>query len=74
MTYQEILASIESLPKDEQLDLARTIIDRLVNEGSLPISESLKAEFLRREGNFFANPNQGESWEQVKAELSKILG
>ena len=69
MTHQEILASIESLPKDEQIAVAKAIIDRLEKEGSLSISESLKAEFLRREVIFFANPNQGEPWEQVKTEL-----
>ena len=69
MTHQELIAAIESLPKDVQFAIANSVLDRLSSEGPPPISEELKAEFLRREEAFFANPNQGEPWEQVRAEL-----
>jgi putative addiction module component (TIGR02574 family) len=69
MTHQEIIAAIESLPKDIQFALANSVLDRLAAEGALPISDELKAEFLRRESAFFENPKLGEPWEQVRAEL-----
>ncbi len=69
MTHQELIAAIESLPKDIQFAIANSVLDRLADEGPPPISEKLKAEFLRREEAFFANPDQGERWEQVCAEL-----
>jgi putative addiction module component (TIGR02574 family) len=69
MTHQELIAAIESLPKDVQFALANSVLDRLANEGPPPISEELKAEFLRREESFFARPDQGESWENVRAEV-----
>lgn len=69
MTHQELMATIESLPKDVQFALANSVLDRLTSEGPLPISDELKAEFLRREEAFFANPNRGEPWEQVQKEL-----
>ena len=69
MTHQEIMATIESLPKDVQFALVNSVLDRLTSEGPPPISDELKAEFLRREEAFFANPNQGEPWEDVQKEL-----
>ena len=69
MTHQEILATIETLPKEVQFALVNTVLDRLAREGAPPVSEALKAEFLRREEALFANPDQGEPWEQVKVEL-----
>ncbi len=69
MTHQELLAAIESLPNDVQFAIVNSVLDRLAGEGPLPISEELKSEFLRREEAFFAKPNQGEPWEQVRAEL-----
>ena len=69
MTHQEVLASIESLPKDVQLAIVSSVLERLSNDGALEVSEELKAEFLRREEAFFANPNQGEPWPKVREEL-----
>jgi putative addiction module component (TIGR02574 family) len=69
MTHKELLATIELLPKNVQFAIANSVLDRLANEGPLPISDELKAEFLRREEAFFANPDQGEPWERVRTEL-----
>ncbi|TWT74814.1 addiction module protein [Allorhodopirellula solitaria] len=69
MTNQELLATIESLPKDVQFALANSVLDRLASEGPPPISEELKAIFMQREEAFFAEPNRGESWDDVRAEL-----
>lgn len=69
MTHQEIMTRIESLPKDVQFALANSVLDRLASEGPPPISEELKAVFMQREEAFFANPDRGEPWEDVKAEL-----
>lgn len=44
-------------------------LDRLAVEGPPPISEQLKAEFVRREEAFFSDPHKGESWESVREEL-----
>ena len=69
MTQADILESIQSLPKEQQFALATSILDRLANEGVLPVSDDLKAEFQRREEIFKADQNQGEPWDQVKSEL-----
>ena len=69
MTHQELLAAIESLPNELQFAIVNSVLDRLASEGPPPISEELKTEFLRREEAFFAKPNLGEPWEQVRAEL-----
>jgi len=69
MTHQEVLATIESLPKDVQLAIVNSVLDRLRSDGPLEVSAEMKAEFLRREEAFFANPHQGEPWEQVRQEL-----
>lgn len=71
MTQQEIIAAINSLPVETQFVIANSILDRLSNEGNLPISDDLKKEFLRREKEFFANPNTGTPWEQVLEKLGK---
>lgn len=69
MNHQEIISAIESLPRDSQIAIINTVLNRLTSDGPLPVSEELKAEFLRREQAFFANPKQGKPWEQVRAEL-----
>jgi putative addiction module component (TIGR02574 family) len=69
MTQNELLTAIEALPKELQFALANSVLDRLAVEGPPPISEQLKAEFMRREEMFFSNPNTGEPWESVREEL-----
>ena len=69
MTHDELLATIESLPKEIQFAIANSVLDRLAAEGPPPISDELKAIFLRREADFFARSDQGESWEHVREEL-----
>jgi len=69
MTHQEILATIESLPKGQQFALATSILDRLASEGTFPVSDEMRAEFECREKTFDANLNQGEPWDQVRKEL-----
>jgi len=69
VTHQEILATIESLPKTEQFSLATSILDRLASDGAFAVSGAVRAEFERRERCFDANPNEGEPWEKVRAEL-----
>lgn len=69
MTHNDLLAAIEALPKELQLALATSVLDRLAAEGPLPVSEQLKTEFLLREQAFFADPSRGESWDVVREEL-----
>jgi len=57
MTDQEVLATIESLPKDAQLAIVNSVLDRLRSDGPLEVSAKMKAEFLRREEAFFVNPH-----------------
>ena len=42
MTNQELLSSIQALPPSQQLELANTILDRLAESGTWPISEEMK--------------------------------
>lgn len=52
MTLNDLLAAIEVFPKELQLTLATSVLDRLAMEGPLPVSEQLKTEFLWREELF----------------------
>ncbi len=69
MTQKELLTAIEALPKELRFPLANSVLDRLAIAGSPPISEQLKAELVRREEEFFSNPNKGDPWEFVREEL-----
>lgn len=69
MTHQQLLATIQSLPKDVQFAIANAVLDGLASDGAPPVSEQLKAKFLKREEAFFANPGKGEPWEEVSEEL-----
>ena len=69
MTQKELLTAIEALPKDLQFAIANSVLDRLAVEGPPPISEQLKAEFVRREEAFFSDPQSGEGWESVREAL-----
>lgn len=42
MTNHELLSAIETLPPTQQLELANTILDRLAESGTLPISDKMK--------------------------------
>jgi putative addiction module component (TIGR02574 family) len=69
MTQKELLTAIEALPKELQFAIASSVLDRLAVEGPPPISEQLKAEFVRREEAFFSDPHKGEVWESVREDL-----
>jgi Putative addiction module component len=69
MTQNELMAAIEALPKEVQFSLASSVLDRLSADGPPPISESLKAEFMKREAAFLNNPQNGEPWETVREEI-----
>ena len=69
MSQKELLTAIEALPKELQFALASSVLDRLATEGPPPVSEQLKAEFLRREEAFFSDQHKGEAWESVREEL-----
>ena len=69
MTQKELLTAIEALPKEIQFALANSVLERLAIDGPPPISEQLKAEFLRREEAFFSATHKGEPWESVREEL-----
>jgi hypothetical protein len=70
MTQKELLKAVELLPKELQFALPNLVLDRLAVAGPPPISEQLKAEFVRREEAFLSNPHKGEAWEFVRDELS----
>jgi hypothetical protein len=41
----------------------------MVAKGPPPVSERLKAEFLRREQTFFSDPHKAQKWEAVREEF-----
>jgi putative addiction module component (TIGR02574 family) len=69
MTNQEMLSQIRSLPADEQFQLATTILDDLAVGGQLPVLDAVAAELKRRLKDHRANPESGQSWEEVRSEL-----
>ncbi len=68
-TNQELLTSIKALPVDQQYALANSILEDLIQKGRLPISDAIFVEIDRRVAAFDADPNAGESWENVRQEL-----
>jgi putative addiction module component (TIGR02574 family) len=65
MTNQELLVSIQSLPPSQQLELANTILDRLAESGTWPISDEMKQMLDQRADAADANPDRLRPLEKV---------
>jgi len=77
MTHQEILATIESLPKGQQFALATSILDRLASEGTFFFfdlgegvtqyydNQQLKQSVQDEQIDVAVENRVGESWHRV---------
>jgi putative addiction module component (TIGR02574 family) len=54
----------------EKLDLARQLLNSIPDE-DMPLTERQMADLRRRIAEFEQDPDEGESWEAVKAELER---
>ena len=66
---------LEKLSQTDRLQLIRELWDSIVQEGKpLPMSDALREELIRRADDADAHPEEGKSWEEVKANTRKKLG
>lgn len=73
MTNQELLSTIQSLPPSQQLELANTILDRLAESGSWPLSDEMKQILDDRAKNADENAGSLTHAEKVFADLRAKL-
>lgn len=73
MTNEELLAAIQKLDPEDQVQIASTVLDELAFSGRLPMSDSVKAELDRRLKDADENPDKLKSWDEVEAELKRKL-
>ena len=73
MSHQELLSTIQSLPPSQQLELANTILDRLAESGSWPLSDEMKQILDQRVKNADENPESLVPAEKVFADLRAKL-
>jgi putative addiction module component (TIGR02574 family) len=73
MTNQELLVNIQSLPPSQQLELANTILDRLAESGSWPISDEMKRLLDQRAEKADDAPDRLRPAERVFADLRAKL-
>lgn len=73
MTYQELMATIKSLPPIKQFDLANEILDTLAESGSWPLSSQMKNILDQRAKKADENTESLVPAEQVFADLRAKL-
>ena len=73
MTNQELLVTIQSLPPGQQLELANTILDRLAESGTWPISDEMKQLLDQRADTADVEPDRLRPAEKVFADLRANL-
>jgi putative addiction module component (TIGR02574 family) len=62
--------AIRALSVSERLALVEAIWDTITDEtDSIPLTEAQRAELDRRIAASKANPNEGATWDEVKARL-----
>ena len=74
MTTQQLMAEIDKLPIQEQVDLADGIWEQIEKRtGRVVVSAEFSAELDRRYEEFTANPGVGVSWEVLRSRLNRYL-
>lgn len=70
----QLLQQATALDIDEQIELVEAIWDNIANrKAAPPLTELQQKELERRLDNYLANPNEVQSWQEVKAAaLAKI--
>jgi putative addiction module component (TIGR02574 family) len=69
MSFQDVLAEVDSWPVEDRIRLVQEVWDRLADQGHEPgLSDAMKAEIDRRLATHAANPDAAIPWEQVEAE------
>ena len=74
MTKAELIEQqITELPAEEQLTLARRVMDRYAPPEEYELSSELRATLRERLAEAKAHPESGLPWESVKAEILRTL-
>ena len=64
---------LDDLTAERRIDLMGRLWDSLDPAAAAPITDALTAELDRREAEADSDPQDGESWTEVKATLRKKL-
>ena len=62
---------LDKLPRDVRLALVQELWDSIAAEGSLPMSDALREELVKRAAEEDTHPEDGIPWEVVKANARK---
>lgn len=75
MTATAMLEQIRLLPREEQAELAETILDDLAesDSGIPPLTQEQMDELDRRSAEYDADPSKGVPWEVVRARLHALI-
>ena len=68
MTRDQIIQSVRSLPRDEQIDLALELWE-FIDPNDLPATEAQRRELDRRIAADDADPQPAEPWQDLRAKL-----
>ncbi|TWU38654.1 putative addiction module component [Novipirellula aureliae] len=69
MSQMELPSEILNMSAVDRLQLIGRIWDSINDDGPPPISDSQREILDKRLAAFEADPNKGESWDQVRSEL-----
>jgi|JI10StandDraft_1071094.scaffolds.fasta_scaffold2849188_2 putative addiction module component (TIGR02574 family) len=70
----ELMQSIQNLPTSEKLDLGQALWDDIEHASeSIPVSEEIQAELLRRAAWHQAHPGHGQSLDEIALKLGVQL-
>jgi putative addiction module component (TIGR02574 family) len=70
MTRQQLLNEAKTLPREDQIELARDLWEIIdLDENDFPLTDEQKAELDRRIAEADADPTAAEDWESLKTKL-----
>lgn len=70
----EAIPTIHELSTAEKLILLEELWDDLASRpGEVPVPDWQQHELERRHAEYFSNPNEGSSWEEVRARILQKL-
>jgi len=72
MSVATTLKEIDGMPRNEQIELAHLLWERLIDSGWHPVvSDATKNELDRRLSEIEANPDKMLTWDQIEAHVSR---
>jgi putative addiction module component (TIGR02574 family) len=66
--------AVDDLTTDERIELIGRLWDSLDAHAAAPMTDALRVELAKREGEADREPDSGESWEALRDRLRKRVG